>query len=99
MNIIWKQGLSYQENYDNLLEKLSEDSKEWNTSEPPQDGSILYFKCADTSYNNEFDIGYWQDYTQREDYLKGWLELEGEWNTEFGNCVEIIGWKYVGEFK
>lgn len=54
MNIIWKQGLSYQENYDNLLEKLNEDNKEWNTSEPPQDGTILYFKCADTSYNNEY---------------------------------------------
>lgn len=85
----------YAEQYEKLLETLVKDSRPWcPVFNIPKDGTKIYFKCGvDYKGDIQYDVGYWYDYTQM-----GFGIIEGgEFNTEFGNCDEILGWKYVEE--
>jgi len=99
MKSYWSQSKSYRENYDRFVSELEEDTRPWITDqEPPKDGTQLYFMCqSDYKGDTQYDVGYWADYTKAWWY-DGSAEAdcpEGEFDTEFGNCEEILGWKYA----
>lgn len=96
MKIFWDQGLTYRQNYGKLLNTLYHDNRPWiKDIEPPKDGTRLYFLCqSDYKGDPEYDVGYWDDYTNRL-WFSPHRDIGGEWNTEFGNCEEILGWKVV----
>jgi len=97
MKTYWDQKLSYRENYDRFVTDVEKDKRDWIVDqEPPKDGTQLYFLCAnDWQDQRQYDIGYWADYRERTWFIPDSERLEGEWDTEFGNCEEILGWKYV----
>lgn len=88
----------YAEQYEKLLETLAKDFSPWRPAfNIPKDGTKIYFKCGvDYKGDAQYDVGYWQDYT-KEWHYDG--ILDGEFNTEFGNCDKIIGWKFVEDVK
>jgi hypothetical protein len=94
MKTFWNHDLEYRENYNLFLDELYKDDRPWITDqEPPKDGTQLYFLCqSDYKGDPQYDVGCWQDYT-----TAWWCDgvLEGEWNTDFGNCEQILGWKPV----
>lgn len=85
----------YREEYEKLLETLAKDNRPWRPAfNIPKDGTKIYFKCGvDYKGDTLYDVGNWQDYTKSNWYCEG--DLEGEFNTEFGNCNQILGWKEV----
>ena len=94
MKTYWDQDKPYRVNYAKLLNDLYHDTRPWIIGqEPPKDGTQLYFMCqSDYEGDTQYDVGCWQDYT------KAWWwdgVLEGEWDTDFGNCEQILGWKPV----
>lgn len=100
MKSYWDQSKSYRDNYYRFLDEIEEDTRPWIVDqEPPKDGTQLYFMCqADYKGDTQYDVGYWADYTGHKSYSPEapYPEcLEGEFNTEFGNCEEILGWKLV----
>lgn len=103
MKSYWDQTKPYRVNYAKLLNDLYHDTRPWVIDqEPPKDGTQLYFMCqADYKGDTQYDVGCWEDYTKSIQYRKHGPDavypdfLEGEWNTDFGNCEEILGWKYV----
>lgn len=93
----------YAEQYEKLLETLAKDSQPWRpVFNIPKDGTKIYFKCGvgmtslDFKEGTLYDVGYWEEFSEfwkrNYDFDEG-----GEFNTEFGNCEEILGWKYVEE--
>lgn len=94
MKTYWEQDKPYRVNYAKLLNDLYHDTRPWTIGqEPPKDGTQLYFMCqSDYQGDTQYDVGCWQDYT-----TAWWWNgvLEGEWNTDFGNCEQILGWKPV----
>ena len=84
----------YREEYEKLLETLDKDTRPWRPAfNIPKDGTKIYFKCGlDYKGDTLYDVGNWQDYTGSLGW--GFLgDIEGEFNTEFGNCDQILGWK------
>lgn len=47
--------------------------------------------------NVQYDVGKYEDYTKHWWYLSS--QIPRKINSEFGNCDEIIGWKFVEEGK
>lgn len=99
MKTFWKHNLEYRENYNLFLDELYKDDRPWITDqEPPKDGTQIYMMCGYDRFGCEIcDVGCWQDYTKC-----WWYDssaeadcIEGEWNTDFGNCKQILGWKAV----
>ena len=91
--------MTYQEEYDQFLTILNQDTRPWITDRDiPKDGSQIYLMCGlDWQGETQYDIGHWEDYTKYWWYLSS--QIPGELNTLFGNCDEIIGWKFVEEGK
>lgn len=92
MNIpVW----SYHEEYEKLFETLAKDHRPWRPAfNIPKDGARIYFKCGvDYKGDTLYDVGAWQDYRNSWHFEEG--DLEGEWNTNFGNCDQILGWKEI----
>lgn len=91
----------YREEYNKLLEILDQDNRPWRpASLLPNDGTKVFLKCGlDYKGDTLYDVGKYEDYTHRWWYDQTGVdnELEGEWNTEFGNMEEINGWKGVIE--
>ncbi len=92
---------NYRDEYEQLLETLAKDSRPWRpVFNIPKDGTKIYFKCGkgmtslDFKEGTLYDVGYWQDYT-KEWHYDG--VLGGEFNTNFGNCEEVLGWKCAEE--
>ncbi len=85
---------NYRDEYEKLLETLAKDSRPWRpVFNIPKDGTKIYFKCGvDHKGETQYDVGRWEDW--RLTYYQN-DNLDGEWTTEFGNCDEILGWKYV----
>ena len=88
----------YQAEYAKLLDQLDKDVKPWidvSKSPVPTDGSTVYFKLSENWEGKlQYDVGEYQDYTKEWWYSEG--DLDGEFNTEFGNLdYEILAWKYV----
>lgn len=86
----------YQEEYRKLEKQVLEHTGEWiSVSEqpPPEDGIPVYFLLKHPTKEQPFyDVGFWHDYSQSRWWFEG--ELEGEWNTEFGNLdYEVVAWK------
>lgn len=80
----------YKEEYNKLLEILDSHKRPWRPfSLIPKDGTKVYFKCGvDYKGDTLYDVGAFE---------RPWYYPEGEYNTEFGNCDQIIGWKFVEE--
>jgi hypothetical protein len=100
MKTYWDQDKPYRVNYAKLLNDLYHDTRPWiKDQEPPKDGTQLYFLCqSDYMGDPQYDVGCWADYTESSFYSPdaGYPEcLEGEWDTDFGNCEQILGWKPV----
>lgn len=86
----------YRAEYEKLLERLEKDNRPWHpASLLPNDGTKVFLKCG-VDYKGDalYDFGKYEDYTDRWWYDG---ELEGEWNTEFGNMETVIGWKLFEE--
>lgn len=83
----------YTTEYNKLLDVLDQDTRPWRPSTLiPKDGTKVYIKCGlSTSGKILYDVGQYEDYTN----FFGVAGLNGEFNTEFGNCMEIHGWKVV----
>lgn len=97
----------YKTEYDKLLTKLENHKAAWigiDTQKPPEDGTPVYFMCGvDYKGDTLYDVGYWADYTTTSWYKiykeAGEDVIDGEWDTEFGNCEVITAWKLVKEIK
>lgn len=91
---------NYQEEYTKLITFLSQDKTPWELAEqtpPPEDGTHIYFMCGkDYKGDTLYDIGAYEDYTKEWWYCEG--DLEGEFSTSFGNCMEIVAWKLAKEY-
>ena len=87
----------YTTEYDKLLTILDQDTRPWRpVALIPEDGTKVYVKCGlSTSGKILYDVGQYEDYSKRGWWCEG--DLEGEFNTEFGNCDELVGWKLVEE--
>lgn len=84
----------YQTEYNKLLDILDQDNRPWRPiALIPKDGTRVYIKCG-LRYDGStyYDVGQYEDYTNLWWYTG---ELDGEFNTEFGNCMEMHGWKTV----
>lgn len=101
-------GWDYRTEYVKLLKELElETNSQWifvDQQEPPQDGSELYFMCGkDYKGDTQYDFGKWTDYRNiywhKISKEAGEDCLDGEWCTEFGNCEQIVAWRYRGEKK
>lgn len=97
----------YQTEYNKLLTKLLNHTAKWvdvSKQEPPVDGTPIYFMCGvDHKGETLYDAGYWLDYTESYWYQL-WIEsgekpIDGEWDTEFGNCEVITAWKFAEDKK
>jgi hypothetical protein len=100
MKTFWNHDLEYRENYNLFLEELYKDDRPWITDqEPPKDGTQFYMMCGYDRFGCEIcDVGCWVDYSESSFYSPdaGYPDcLEGEWDTDFGNCEQILGWKVV----
>lgn len=86
----------YREQYNKLLETLEKDTRPWRpASLLPNDGTKVFLKCGvDYKGDTLYDFGKYEDYTSRWWYDG---ELEGEFNTEFGNMETVTGWKLFEE--
>lgn len=86
--------MNYQEEYQKLLETLSQDTSPWQPVETiPKDRTQVYFMCGkDYKGDTLYDVGRYEDYRLTYYYDEG---LEGEFTTSFGNCDQILGWKLV----
>lgn len=84
----------YREEYDKLLTILDKDSRPWRPMALiPEDGTRVYIKCGLGSFGETlYDVGHYEDYTKR-----WWYDgkLDGDFCTDFGNCMEMHGWKLV----
>ena len=96
MKNYWDSSLTYRENYKHLVDDVEKDTRDWIIGDgAPKDGAQVYFLCGfDYKDDPQYDIGVWEDYTTRwwYDPAEG---VQGEWNTQFGNCEAILGWKVV----
>ena len=100
MKNYWDSSLTYRENYKHLVDDLEKDTRDWIIGDgAPKDGTQVYFLCCnDWQGQGQYDIGFWEDYTKSKYYdpKAPYPDcLEGEWNTQFGNCEAILGWKVV----
>ena len=86
----------YRAEYNKLLEKLDTDNRPWRpASLIPVDGTKVYIKCGvDYKGDTLYDFGRYEDYRLTYRYDEN---LDGEWNTEFGNMEECTGWKVFEE--
>lgn len=84
----------YREEYDKLLTILDKDSRPWRPMALiPEDGTRVYIKCGLGSFGETlYDVGHYEDYTKRWWYSGG---ESGDFCTDFGNCMEMHGWKLV----
>ena len=87
----------YTAEYNKLLDVLDQDTRPWRPiALIPEDGTKVYIKCGlSTSGVTLYDVGQYEDYTKRGWWYDG--DLKGEFDTEFGNCMELHGWKLVEE--
>lgn len=85
----------YRSEYEKLLEILDKDTRPWRpASLLPNDGTKVFLKCGlDYKGDTLYDIGHYEDYTTRGWWYEG--DLQGEFNTDFGNMEEVNGWKEV----
>lgn len=89
---------NYQKEYTKLITFLSQDKTPWEFSLPPEDGTRIYFMCGkDYKGDTLYDIGEYQDYT-KEWWYDADRDISGEFNTEFGNCDQIVAWKVVKRY-
>jgi hypothetical protein len=88
--MIW----DYTTEYDKLLTTLDQDTRPWRPfGLLPEDGTKVYLKCGiGTSGKTLYDIGCYEEFS---DFWKEHFNIHGEWNTDFGNCESITGWKSV----
>lgn len=87
--------MTYQEQYTSFLSTLHQDTRPWIVDQDiPKDGSQIYLMCGlDYKGDTLYDVGHYEDYTKHWWYLKS--QIPGELNTLYGNCDQIIGWKFV----
>lgn len=81
--------------YKLFAEEIANQNIPWNPVETaPKDGTTIIFLCGKSHAGEvQYDIGKWVNYKNHWAWSEG--DLEGEWNTEFGNCDEILGWRLV----
>jgi hypothetical protein len=87
---------NYETEYNKLLETLDKDTRPWRpVGLLPEDGTKVYLKCdVDYKGDTRYDVGCYEKFS---DFWQDQYGEDGEWNTEFGNCESITGWKLFEE--